>query len=148
MQFSVPRCLKSKQQLHYIKIVFAVRNYFNYCVVFKQRLGSGLNPRLENVLQQRADSTASEAKLEEVAKAAEKAENKSVADVKILKGLQGLSPQLLEMLKAREKAKQIKNMTQSSQEQKELEMMEELITVSRNKNTIVFKIFKFHRVFS
>jgi hypothetical protein len=88
-------------------------------------LGSGLNPRLENVLKQR--SVAVEAAAAETATA--KAENKTVGEVKILKGLQGLSPQLLEMLKAREKAKQIKSMTQSSQEQKELEMMEELIIV-------------------
>ena len=100
-------------------------------------MGSGLNPRLENVLQQRVASVATEAKPEAAA-----AENKTVSDVKILKGLQGLSPQLLEMLKAREKAKQIKNMTQSTQEQKEIEMMEELIIVSRNKS-----ICKINRLF-
>ena len=91
-------------------------------------MGSGLNPRLENVLKQR--SVVEEAAAEAASAQAAKAENKAVGDVKILKGLQGLSPQLLEMLKAREKAKQIKSMTQSSQEQKEIELMEELVIVS------------------
>ena len=102
--------------------------------IYFQRLGSGLNPRLENVLKQR--SAAEEAAAEAANAQAGQAENKAVGEVKILKGLQGLSPQLLEMLKAREKAKQIKSMTQSSQEQKEIEMMEELVIVSTFKTNL------------
>jgi hypothetical protein len=91
-------------------------------IISLQRLGPGVNPRLETVLKK--CSVVEEAKSTPV-----QAQHKAVGEVKILKGLQGLSPQLLELVKAREKAKQIKTMTQDSQEQKEFEMMEELVMV-------------------
>ena len=119
------------------RIVFSlfIWNWRNKIFYF-QRLETLFNPRLENVLQQRAanltpttDPTPVAAPHTADTQEVKPESNESKAEVKILKGLQGLSPAILAMIKAKEQARQIKKMTLTNEEQKELELMEELISV-------------------
>ena len=96
---------------------------------------AGVNPRLENVLQQRENSLEVEKKQVEenkndMTKIKNVEQTSKPEEPKILKGLRGLPQTIIDQILAKEKAKNIQVVTQNTEKRKEIEMMQELIVVS------------------
>ena len=90
---------------------------------------AGINPRLENVLQDRKEQPLVEEE-KEITKIKIPEVNAKSEEPKILKGLKGLPPALLQKILDKEKEKNVKDVTQNTEKRKRLEKMEELIAVS------------------
>ena len=90
---------------------------------------AGINPRLENVLQDRKEQPLV-AEEKEITKIKIPEVNAKSEEPKILKGLKGLPPALLQKILDKEKEKNVKDVTQNTEKRKRLEKMEELIAVS------------------
>ena len=86
----------------------------------------GINSRLENALKEQAARDAEKEKEERL--------NPPVAAPApmMMKGLEGLPKALIAKIMAKEKAKQIKDMVENDSDRKEMEMLEDLVTVSRH----------------
>ena len=96
---------------------------------------AGVNPRLENVLQQKEHSLQVEKNQvqkedkNEMTKIKNVEQTSKPEEPKVLKGLRGLPPAILQAILAKEKAKNILDVTQNTEKRKEIEKMQELIVV-------------------
>ena len=95
----------------------------------------GINPRLQNVMQERegrlnAEKVPTNSNKNPTTKIEEPESITKTEQPKILKGLRGLDPAILKMLAAKEKAKNVQDITQDTEKRKRLDLMHELIEVS------------------
>ena len=101
---------------------------------------AGINPRLENVLQEKESSEqgTKEANPKEplngnkndLTVTTNLQDSSKPEEPKILKGLRGLPPALLQKILEKEKAKNVQDVTQNSEQRKRIEQMEELLSVT------------------
>ena len=99
---------------------------------------AGINPRLENVLQDRKEQLLV-VNEKEMPKIKNPEVNTKTEEPKILKGLKGLPDALLKKILEKEKEKNVKDVTQDTEKRKRIEQMEELIAVCKQSCELYLK---------